>query len=373
MASRIRFKTKYDAVYYINGIGKDGNPEKIYYIRYYKDGKRIEEKAGRQKEDKMNPLVASRMRLRRIGGDENSNNEKRSDAEAIILSEQNKWTINRLWNEYKAGKPNTRPLRVDDGRYQNYLKKEFGTKEPKEIILLDVERLKRQLLKKLSPQSVKHILGLLKRIINFGFNTGLCENINFKISLPVVDNEKTEDLTQEQLNNLLRILNNEPNTQGANLMKLCLFTGMRRGELFNLQWNDIDFNRGFIKIRDPKGKKDEEIPLNDSARELLKSHEKTKSPYVFPNKKGEKRTDIKRFVNRIKKEAGLPDDFRPLHGLRHFFASQLASSGKVDMYTLQKLMTHKTPRMTQRYAHLRDKTLKDASNIACDLMRSTES
>jgi len=73
-------------------------------------------------------------------------------------------------------------------------------------------------------------------------------------------------------------------------------------------------------------------------------------------------------VNEIKKKAGLPKDFRPLHGLRHVFASMLASSGKVDMYALQKLLTHKSPSMTQRYAHLRDETLKRASALAGDLI-----
>ena len=46
----------------------------------------------------------------------------------------------------------------------------------------------------------------------------------------------------------------------------------------------------------------------------------------------------------------------------------LASSGKVGLYTLQKLLTHKDPRMTQRYAHLRDQTLKDASQVAGDIV-----
>lgn len=48
----------------------------------------------------------------------------------------------------------------------------------------------------------------------------------------------------------------------------------------------------------------------------------------------------------IRDAAGLPKAFRPLHGLRHTFASMLASSGKVDMYVLQKFMTHKSPQMT---------------------------
>jgi integrase len=48
----------------------------------------------------------------------------------------------------------------------------------------------------------------------------------------------------------------------------------------------------------------------------------------------------------------------------------LASSGEVDMYTLQKLLTHKTPQMTQRYAHLRDETLKKASNLAGEIIKN---
>jgi integrase len=49
----------------------------------------------------------------------------------------------------------------------------------------------------------------------------------------------------------------------------------------------------------------------------------------------------------------------------------LASSGKVDMYTLQKLLTHKSPQMTQRYAHLRDETLKSASDLAGEIIGET--
>ncbi len=61
-------------------------------------------------------------------------------------------------------------------------------------------------------------------------------------------------------------------------------------------------------------------------------------------------------------------DFRALHGLRHVFASMLASSGQVDLYTLQKLLTHKSPTMTQRYAHLRDQALRQASDLAGNLI-----
>ncbi len=111
--------------------------------------------------------------------------------------------------------------------------------------------------------------------------------------------------------------------------------------------------------------------MNDSARQVLENHPRTESPYVFPGRNGKQRVDCKKPINRIKQRAGLPKDFRPLHGLRHTYASMLASSGQVDMYTLQKLLTHKSPLMTQRYAHLRDETLKRASNLVGELIDQT--
>ena len=104
--------------------------------------------------------------------------------------------------------------------------------------------------------------------------------------------------------------------------------------------------------------------MNDSSRKVFENLLRTKSLYVFLDKNGKLRTQITPEANRIKELAGLPKDFRPLHGLRHVYASMLASSGQVDMYTLQKLLTHKDPKMTQRYAHLRDEVLKKASDLA---------
>jgi len=116
------------------------------------------------------------------------------------------------------------------------------------------------------------------------------------------------------------------------MMKMALFTGMRRGELFRLKWEDVDFKHGFIYIKDSKSGVDQKIPLNRSVKELLNAHPKTDSPFIFPGQGGRRqRTDIKKQVNRIKERAGLPKNFRALHGLRHVYASMLASSGKVDM------------------------------------------
>jgi Site-specific recombinase XerD len=153
------------------------------------------------------------------------------------------------------------------------------------------------------------------------------------------------------------------------MMKMALYSGMRRGELFKLKWDDVSFDTGFIWIRDPKGGKDQKIPMNDMARGVLESIARTKSTYVFPGQDGEKRVTLGRSGTRIREAAGLPKNFRPMHGLRHAYASMLASSGNVDMYVLQKLMTHKSPQMTQRYAHLRDEALKNGAGQIDDIFK----
>ncbi len=355
-----RIKTNYPGVYFIMSKAGDGRPEKIFYVIYRRDGKLIEEKAGRQFKDSMTPARASHIRARRMEGKAPSNREKREAAKQTV------WIIDNLWEEYRA---TTSPDLTDRGRYKNYLKPSLGNKQPQEIAPLDVERLRIKLAKTLGPQTVKHVLMLLKRVTNFGVNNGLAPGLPFKPKMPKVNNLKTEDLTEEQMANLITAIDTDYDEQTKNFMRMVLFTGMRRGELFKLQWRDVDFDRGFITIRDPKGGKDQHIPLNQAAREVLENHHRDESsPFVFPGRGGNQRKNNKRQVNRIKERAGLPKDFRPLHGLRHVFASMLASSGQVDLYTLQKLLTHKTPTMTQRYAHLRDDALKRASELAGDIV-----
>jgi integrase len=167
----------------------------------------------------------------------------------------------------------------------------------------------------------------------------------------------------------LRVLDEEPDQNAAAFIRLALFTGMRKGALMALQWTDIDFERGFITLQGEhaKNKKTERIPLSGPARGVLESVERTGSLYVFPGRGGGKRADFKKIALRVRDKAGLPADFRPLHGLRHTFASWLASSGAVDLYTLQKLLTHGSAQMTQRYAHLADEALQRAAAVAGEL------
>lgn len=365
-----RHKTKYPGVYYkVKKQSVTGKEDRIYYIQYRTpDGKQHHEKIGTTSTG-LTDAKANAIRTDRMRGKEQTNTEKRRQAEV----KKNKWTISKLWEEYKTTK-SVKWIRFDELRFKKYVKPSFGEIEPKEITHFHIAKLKRRAKQEgLKPASEWQVLEILRRICNFGAKRNLCEGLQFTIEMPEVNNEKTEDLTPEQFKNLWTAIEADEDIQGKNFMKMVLFTGMRRGELFKLQWNDIDFQRHVILIRDPKGSKDQKIPLSESAKDLFLSHERPypNSPFVFPGRNGNQRVDIKRPVNRIKKRAKLPEDFRPLHGLRHVYASMLASSGKVDMYTLQKLLTHKSPQMTQRYAHLRDDALKRASQVAVDIIEET--
>ena len=276
--------------FFIMGKHSTGKPERIYYISYYREGIRKEERVGRQFKDKMTPARANKLRSLRMDGEQLSNAEKRAEVQAAKEAEAGRWTLSRLWDEYKARKVGYKGEGPDKNRFDNYLKPAFGNRVPGEIITLDVDRVRVKMLKSKAPQTVKNTLELLRRLINFGVKRGLCDwPRGLHIEMPKTDNIKTEDLALDQLESLLDAITEARSGSpawrlAANMILLALYTGMRRGEMFRLQWNDIDTNKSFIFIRDPKGGTSQKIPLNDMARAVLESQERTKSKYVFPGR-----------------------------------------------------------------------------------------
>jgi integrase len=360
----------YTGVYYqiAKRKGRTGT-EKVYYYTFKNEqGKFVWEKAGRQFADDMTPARTSAKRALRLDGKIDSPQEKRKRKAEKKQAKAEKWTIDRLWDEYASHHTNNKSFSTDKSRYELYLKDKFGSLEPSEIIQLEVDRIRVKLLKKKSPQTVKHILALLKRIIKFGSDKGLCAPLPFTITLPKVDNAKSDVLAPDELEQLLKAIQEDKHPIAGKLMLMVLNTGMRRGELFRLQWNDIDEHNRTITLRQTKSGNTKKIPLNDGALKVLKSIKRTRSPYVFAGRGGNQRVDINKALSVIKRKAKLPKEWRPLHSLRHHFASMLASSGKVTPFALQTLLTHGDLRMTARYSHLFDEAAKKASNLASDII-----
>lgn len=380
-----RHATEYPGVYFRWGTHRaTGKPERIFYIAYWRDGKKIEEKVGREKADDMTASRASKIRGKKIDREQPPRQEEREAVRAAKAAEVGCMTFDRLWEKWMEANPQKKGRVNDDNRYRTHLKDPFGDKEPRELVPLDVDRLRVRMLKGAAPPpgrkrkkplagkkpyaigTVRSVLGLLTRIANFGVKRQLCPGLSFKVEGPKGTKQRTEDMTPEQMAQYIKTCREWQDPQEGNFQLFMLYTGARRGEARNLKWSDLNFDRGFLLLRDPKAGEDQRIPMSDAAAELLRAHPQSeKDPYVFSGEKGGPRglRQISESSRAIRKAAGLPDDFRPNHGLRHTFASHLASSGEVDLYTLQRLMTHKSPVMTQRYAHLRDEALKRGADV----------
>lgn len=363
---------RYPGVYW----RKDHSGEKTYYIRYRiggRDGKQVEEPIGKSSGG-MTEARAAQARAARMSGKEISNKAHRENVQAQKSEE---YLLKQAWAAYSEINCD-RPLYQTDKCLLKYFPN-LMDRPIKDITTQDIEAIRRKLEKTsspikrngqtvmLAPASIVHVLSLIRRLVNFAVKRGLTpQPANLYFEMPRVDNQKTEVLTDEQLKKLLAALDEEADQDAAALIRLALVTGMRKGALLALRWDDCDFDRDIITLRGESAKKGktEFIPMTPAAKRILMAIQERSSDFVFPGRNGGQRKDYRRIANRVKKKAGLPDDFRPLHGLRHNYASRLASSGQVELYTLQKLLTHSSPQMTQRYAHLRDETLMKAAKLA---------
>lgn len=140
------------------------------------------------------------------------------------------------------------------------------------------------------------------------------------------------------------------------MVLLSLNTGLRRGEVFKLQWKDIYFEESILTVvgGNTKSSKTLHIPLNQEAKLVLQDwYQQTKPSsnenLVFPGKDGKPYSDVKKPWNRLLELADIKH-FR-WHDMRHHFASKLVMKG-VDLNTVRELLGHADLAMTLRYAHL---------------------
>ena len=360
-AGRERHGTAYPGVFYYEDV-KGG---RVYYIRYRKGGrgsKVYEEKISGKG---ITPKIAAGIRESRIKGEETTNEERR---EEVI---QEELTFKKLFDLYQGALPQKTESRKTDTRNFKHLTK-IHNRTIDSLTTQEIDAIRIEKSKTLKPQTVKLILNILTRTINHCVRKGIIKQPDtqkLQVEKPKFDNEKTEFLTDEQLVAYLKALDEEKDQNAAAFLRIVLYTGIRRGAMCGLRWQDIDFKSGFITLpaEFAKNKKTQRVAVEEDVLAILAALPRT-SDFVFPGKNGGKRTDFRRIARRVRDNAGLPKDFRPLHGLRHNFATRVASSGKVDLYTLQKMLTHKSPMMTQRYAHLTDEAMRRAASVVQDVM-----
>lgn len=137
------------------------------------------------------------------------------------------------------------------------------------------------------------------------------------------------------------------------LVVVAVGTGMRRNEITLLKWESIDFLNRTIRIDKSKNGSKRIIPMNNTVYSTIKAiPRRLGTPFVFHTKGGKPYMNVSKIFAKVIKETHI-DNFR-FHDLRHTCASWLVLNG-VDLYTVSKILGHKSIEMTQRYAHLSDR------------------
>jgi len=320
----------------------------IYYIDYSVNRKRYREKVGPSKSYAESVLAKRQTEIK-----ENKFFDIRRELKINFCS---------FAEEYIElyAKTNNIRWKVSIVPNMNALKRFFGNKNLSEITPHLIEKFKVERLKEVSPAATNRALTLLKSMFNRAIEWEKFEGVNpvTRIKLFREDNHKLRYLEKEEIRRLIDSCEDSIRP----LVIVAVNTGMRRGELFGLKLQDIDFNKGIIHLLRTKNGERRELPMNEAVkRAILESRAHSTSEYVFSTLRGNQFTVIKRPFARALKMAVI-ENFR-FHDLRHTFASQLAMAS-VDLNTIRELMGHKSLKMTLRYAHLSS----NHKNQAVDLL-----
>ena len=127
---------------------------------------------------------------------------------------------------------------------------------------------------------------------------------------------------------------------------------MRKSEMLNLKWGDVDMERCVIVLHETKNRERRAVPLVGRAYYLVRDLRKSRSnesDLLFPSSDPERPVDIRTAWETAMARAGVKN-FR-FHDLRHSAASYLAMSG-ASLPEIAEVLGHKTYQMVKRYAHL---------------------
>lgn len=323
------------------GLYEHPKGSNVWWILYYDQyGKRHREKVG----PKGLAIVAYQKRKTEIREGKFLPEKVNERRRAVLFEDM----LTLYLDEYS--KVNKRSYKTDLAQAVR-LRRELSGKTLQEITTQDVERLKGKLKEEIAPATVNLHLALLKHLYTKAMEWGKADKNPAKpVKFFRANNARVRYLTEEEEARLKAVFPPEHWSK----VEVATHTGMRRGEQFNLEWSNVNFQAGVLTIPRSKHGEARHIPMNDRVVEILRSlPSRMKSRYIFSSETGESPLNANNFTNRVwkpaLKKAGIAD--LHWHDLRHTFASRLVMAG-VDLRTVQELMGHKTITMTLRYSHL---------------------
>jgi len=315
---------------------------KYWYIDYVANGKRRRERASRHK--KFATLRLNEIELQKERGE-----LKIPDDCAIDEFFENFLTYAKAHTCETTLESYERVVIV----FKRFLSSNWPVKKLSRVTGQTLEEFKLKRLKSVSKVTVNYDLKVLTTAFNWA------KKQNYLTQNPVSAVERFKVVKKQKRffskAEIQMILSQCPENMYPVYMIL-LHTGMRKGELLNLEWKDIDFERRVVKIQPkeswlPKGKRGREIPISDELLEVLAEH-RTQSEGQYVVLRTSRNRYHKSLLEKFKRFAqklGIED--ATIHTFRHTFASHLVMAN-VDLVTVKELLGHSDVQTTMIYAHL---------------------
>lgn len=334
------------------GIYKRGN---IYWIRYAGlDGKTVFESSGSDKFREAETLLIRRRQSIKEG--------KQPEVKKI-----ENHLFSELVVEYRRWIERQRSFRQKECNVKQ-LKEIFGNIPLRRFNTMILEQYQTERLQRGNkPATVNRHIALMKHMFTKAVDWNMIEEDVLKrvrkVKLLEENNRRLRYLSKEEAHAL-----EEACTKHLRpIVITALNTGMRKGEILSLKWENVDLKHGFILLDRTKNGERREIPINKTLRATLTEIERRLDiPWVFHDAQtGSPYGDIKNSFNGARRRAKIAD-FR-FHDLRHTFASQLVMAG-IDLTTVSRLLGHKDLTMTLRYSHLSPLHMARAVDILDDVL-----
>jgi integrase len=235
-----------------------------------------------------------------------------------------------------------------------------------------VEKFKILRLKKVSPVKVNIEFRTLRSAFNIAINWGLISENPFKRCKQIrVPQKRPVYLTQDEFHQLMSAIDLE---WFNDVVRFAIATMMRAGEIVNLEWDSVDFDRRLIRVENTdqfriKTHKSRAIPMDEMVFLMLKEIKRTcNKVFVFPDGRPVSVGYISSRFKKFARKAGLRNEIH-FHSLRHTGATWLVQRD-VPIYTVQQLLGHSRVDMTQIYSHLEIEHLRKPQGKIVELLDS---
>jgi integrase len=360
--------------------------DRYFFIRYTLDGKDKKEALGWASEGWSEKKAAEYLfelkKNQRTGEGYRTLAEKRAAAkqenEKTKNEQKKKVTEERTFHD--LFEPYMEQMKIDTtlqtyrtklAIYKNQISDNIKQKPLPQITVQDIEDMKSRMIENnMAADHIRKAVNLIAQIFKFAVSRyGYEEKIpTASVKLPRKDDRRERFLTKKEAELLLEALK-ESREQVHDMALLSLYGGLRAGEIFDLEWQDVNFDNKRLFIKDRKNGRNALLPMHDKIEEILRKRKsKHATGRVFLSMNKEKFNEIPGSYARAVDELGLNKNITDsrqkvvFHTLRHTYASWLVMAG-VDLYTVQRLMGHKDITMTQRYAHLAPEHLDKAVSV----------